>query len=214
MPRLRMTADSALTDTSGTISHPRPPRAIGTDCSFTPRLNKVFPGPVSRLLGRVKSRGINADGVFRRDTVGHYGSIVVIERFIRTFKDEGLRRILVPLNPRKMRAEANTILGWYNRSRTRLWEAGRPMKVTCVSQPPVGGHDSSRGHNGRSPRVAPRRRLPPAVGRPVQVLGALAGGCPVDSAGHGQGLAQLDFFSDLPKEEEQKLEAETAKDMW
>ena len=33
----------------------------------------------------------------RFGAVGQYGSIAVIERFIRTLKDEGLRRILVPL---------------------------------------------------------------------------------------------------------------------
>ena len=35
----------------------------------------------------------------RFGAVGQYGSIAVIERFIRTLKDEGLRRIHVPLNP-------------------------------------------------------------------------------------------------------------------
>ena len=48
----------------------------------------------------------------RFGAVGQYGSIAIIERFIRTLKDEGLRRILVPLNQRQMRAEVNAIIAW------------------------------------------------------------------------------------------------------
>ena len=53
----------------------------------------------------------------RFGAVGKYGSIAIIERCIRTLKDEGLRRILVPLNLRKMREEASLIVSWYNSCR-------------------------------------------------------------------------------------------------
>ena len=43
----------------------------------------------------------------RFGAVGQYGSIAVIERFIRTLKDEGLRRILVPLRERSLRKQVN-----------------------------------------------------------------------------------------------------------
>jgi len=41
----------------------------------------------------------------RFGAIGKYGSIAVIERFIRTLKDEGTRRIVVPLRRRDMRTE-------------------------------------------------------------------------------------------------------------
>ena len=61
----------------------------------------------------------------RFGAVGQYGSIAIIERFIRTLKDEGLRRILVPLNHRKMRAEADAIIAWYNTCRPHTALGGR-----------------------------------------------------------------------------------------
>jgi len=48
----------------------------------------------------------------------------VIERFVRTLKDEGLRRVLVPLNHRKMRDEVSAIIGWYNTHRPHSWLGG------------------------------------------------------------------------------------------
>ena len=61
----------------------------------------------------------------RFGAVGQYGSIAIVERFIRTLKDEGLRRILVPLNQRQMRAEANAIIAWYNTCRPHTTLGGR-----------------------------------------------------------------------------------------
>ena len=69
----------------------------------------------------------------RFGAVGHYGSIAVIERFIRTLKEEGLRRILVPLNLRKMRDEVIATIRWYNirRPHTSLggWKRSRRKRV-------------------------------------------------------------------------------------
>ena len=61
----------------------------------------------------------------RFGAVGKYGSIAIIERFIRTLKDEGLRRILVPLTLGKMRAETNAIVAWYNTCRPHTTLGGR-----------------------------------------------------------------------------------------
>ena len=61
----------------------------------------------------------------RFGAVGQYGSLAVIERFIRTLKDEGLRRILVPLTLGKMRTEANAIIAWYNTYRPHMTLGGR-----------------------------------------------------------------------------------------
>lgn len=61
----------------------------------------------------------------RFGAVGQYGSIAVIERFFRTMKEEGLRRVLVPLNLRRMREELSAITGWYNTHRPHSWLDGR-----------------------------------------------------------------------------------------
>ena len=80
----------------------------------------------------------------RFGAVGHYGSIAVIERFIRTFKGEGLRRVLVPLNLRKMRTKGNAIIGWYNTCRPHTTLGGRTpeeryRRITLVRpQTPLG----------------------------------------------------------------------------
>ena len=61
----------------------------------------------------------------RFGAVGQYGSIAVIERSIRALKDEGLRRILLPLTLGKMREEANAIIAWYNTCRPHTTLGGR-----------------------------------------------------------------------------------------
>ena len=61
----------------------------------------------------------------RFGAVGQHGSIAVIERFIRTLKDEGLHRVLVPLNLWNMCAEVNAIMDWYNRFRPHTYLGGR-----------------------------------------------------------------------------------------
>jgi len=82
----------------------------------------------------------------RFGAVGQYGSIAVIERFIRTLKDEGLQRILMPLNLRKMPEELIAIVGWYN---------------TCRPHTSLGGRTPDERYQGissacRRPRFEPR----------------------------------------------------------
>jgi transposase InsO family protein len=50
----------------------------------------------------------------RFGAVGKHGSIAVVERFIRTLKDEGLRRHLVPFALHEMQAEVAAFVRWYN----------------------------------------------------------------------------------------------------
>jgi transposase InsO family protein len=53
----------------------------------------------------------------RFDAVGQHGSIAVIERFIRTLKDEGSRCAVVPMGFRSMSQELTAIAGLYNTHR-------------------------------------------------------------------------------------------------
>ena len=61
----------------------------------------------------------------RFGTVGKYGSIAVIERFIRTLKDEGLRRILLPLRERPMRKHIGQWTTWFNKHRPHTALGGK-----------------------------------------------------------------------------------------
>jgi len=53
----------------------------------------------------------------RFGAVGKHGSIALIERFIRSMKDEGLRRMLVPLSLATMRAALSRYFLWYDTCR-------------------------------------------------------------------------------------------------
>ena len=101
----------------------------------------------------------------RFGAVGQYGSIAVIERVIRTLKDEGLRRILVPLSLRKMRAEANAIIAWYNTCRPHTILGGRTPDERYRRIPSA----------CRRPRFEPRPHWPgnsPCASPPATVRGA------------------------------------------
>ncbi|MFC1461329.1 DDE-type integrase/transposase/recombinase [Verrucomicrobiota bacterium] len=53
----------------------------------------------------------------RYGAVGKYGSIAIIERFIRSMKDECTRQIIVHLNLNEMRTELALYATWYNQFR-------------------------------------------------------------------------------------------------
>jgi len=60
----------------------------------------------------------------RFGAVGNKGSIAIIERFMRTLKSEGLRRILVPLTARTMHRELSLLCRWYNAHRPHRAHGG------------------------------------------------------------------------------------------
>jgi putative transposase len=98
----------------------------------------------------------------RFGAIGHYGGIAVIERLIRTLKDEGLRRILVPPTLGKMRAEANAIIAWYNTCRPHTAMGGRTPDERYRRIPAV----------CRRPRFEPRPHWPgdsPCAAPPTKV---------------------------------------------
>ena len=68
-----------------------------------------------------KRRGIRP----RFGAVGHYGSIAVVERFLRTLKEECTRRITAPLRRAEMREEVVCHLGWHNEHRPHEYLDGR-----------------------------------------------------------------------------------------
>ena len=84
----------------------------------------------------------------RYGAVGQHGSIAVVERFIRTMKDEGMRRITVPTQPDTVRRETRYFVEWYNEARPHSALDGQtPNEVYKGLRP---------AH--RQPRIEPRKR--------------------------------------------------------
>jgi len=87
----------------------------------------------------------------RFGAVGQHGSIAVVERYIRSMKDECTRRILVPLRLNAMRLELSLYADWYNEHRPHDWlEGTTPREV----------YDGIFPKNA-NPRFEPRWRWPP-----------------------------------------------------
>ncbi len=86
----------------------------------------------------------------RYGAVGQHGSIAVIERFIRTMKDEGTRRILVGQRELTFRRALDHFFAWYNANRPHTaLEGSTPNEVYFRLRPA-----------NRRPRIEPRKRWP------------------------------------------------------
>jgi putative transposase len=86
----------------------------------------------------------------RFGAVGKYGSIAVIERFIRTMKNECTRRILVPGRLADFHQELTWFAAWYNAERPHSGLGTRtPDEVYFGMRPAC-----------RAPRLEPRSRWP------------------------------------------------------
>jgi len=94
----------------------------------------------------------------RYGAVGEPASIAVVERFIRSMKQECTRRLLVPLSLAAMRREIDLYATWYNVHRPHTALAGNTPCEVC---------------SGRTPR---RRRLEPRPRWPHQRRRRGAGG--------------------------------------
>jgi Integrase core domain len=90
----------------------------------------------------------------RFGAIGRHGSIAVIERFMRTLKSEGPRRVLVPLRLDEMCSAVASVVGWYNEVRPHeALDGATPSEVY-----------DGRLRANQLPRVEPRARYP--VGAP------------------------------------------------
>ncbi|MCP4251016.1 MAG: transposase family protein [bacterium] len=86
----------------------------------------------------------------RYGAVGQHGSIALIERFIRTMKDEGTRRILVPQRRATFARQLTHFVVWYNAYRPHGAIEGRtPNEVYFRLRPAK-----------CRPRIEPRARWP------------------------------------------------------
>jgi len=69
--------------------------------------------------------------------VGQYGSIAIIERFMRTLKTQCTRQIIVPCNFDAMRKELAVYVTWYNEYRPHLSLSGRTPQEVHQNSPPA-----------------------------------------------------------------------------
>jgi hypothetical protein len=86
----------------------------------------------------------------RFGAVGKHGSIAIVERFIRSMKEEGLRHILLPLCRRDFRRELDLYLVWYNGRRPHTALGGATPDERYFGRRPA----------NRTPRWEPREKWP------------------------------------------------------
>ena len=86
----------------------------------------------------------------RYGAVGKHGSIAVVERAIRTIKDECTRQILVPLRRQACRRELSWFTDWYNDHRPHMTLRGRTPSEVYFARRPA----------NRAPRIESRPRWP------------------------------------------------------
>jgi transposase InsO family protein len=86
----------------------------------------------------------------RFGAVGKHGSIAVIERFIKTLKDEATRRLLVPLHRETFRRELLLFKDWYNEHRPHMTLEGKTPNEVYFARRPA----------NRRPRIEPRSDWP------------------------------------------------------
>jgi hypothetical protein len=87
----------------------------------------------------------------RFGAIGKHGSIAVVERFIRTMKDECTRKITVPMRREEMREELVYYLEWYNQHRPHEFIDDRTPNEAYYDQPAA----------NETPRIEPRSNYPP-----------------------------------------------------
>jgi hypothetical protein len=86
----------------------------------------------------------------RFGAIGKYGSLAVIERFIRSMKNECTRVILVPFSIAAFEREIDFYVNWFNAHRPHGWLGGRTPDEVYYRQIPA----------CRKPRFEPRSRWP------------------------------------------------------
>jgi putative transposase len=94
-----------------------------------------------------KRKGMNPP---RYGAIGKHGSIAVVERTIRTIKDECTRRLFVPFRRDQFRREIRSFVEWYNEHRPHTTLAGRTPNEVHFRRKPF----------QQKPRIEPRRQWP------------------------------------------------------
>ena len=104
----------------------------------------------------------------RYGAVGKQGSLAVVERFIRTLKTEGTRKIMVALERHKFRKQLSSFITWYNHHRPHTTLGGKTPDEVYFDEFPA----------NRKPRLEPRPNWP--RGSPCAKPQTLVAGQPGD----------------------------------
>ena len=104
-----------------------------------------------QFAAKAFARWCRRHGIRQRfGAIGKYGSLAVVERFIRTIKSECTRQILVPYRLPDIQRELTFFTSWYNAERPHgFLEARTPDEVYLRRRPAC-----------RAPRFEPRARWP------------------------------------------------------
>jgi transposase InsO family protein len=104
-----------------------------------------------QFRARTFRRWCRREGIAQRfGAVGKHGSIAVIERLIRTLKEECTRRLLVPYDRRSLRREIALYVSWYNSHRPHTLLGSRTPNEVYYGRPPA----------CTAPRFEPRHSWP------------------------------------------------------
>lgn len=96
-------------------------------------------------------RGCRRSGIRQRfGAIGKHGCIALVERCIRTLKEEGVRRWLAPIRWRTVGRELMLFVDWYNEQRPHAGLAGATPDEIYLGRMPA----------HRRPRFEPRARWP------------------------------------------------------
>jgi hypothetical protein len=112
-----------------------------------------IPHSITALCGWRNSYYSNFKKDFFREgirAIGQHGSIAVIERFIKTLKEEFLRTISIPLRLEDFQTEVRWIVEYYNWHRPHTFLNGRTPNEACFPNIPA----------NINPRFEPRKRWP------------------------------------------------------
>src|ERR1043165_8328333 len=111
----------------------------------------ITESPTAACSSQRKTSGAGVDDGRSGDgAVGKYGSISIIERFMRTLKQEGTRLILVPFRFATFHREVGLIVSWYNTARPHSSLGARTPEEVYFRQRPA----------CRAPRFETRPRWP------------------------------------------------------
>ena len=104
-----------------------------------------------QFIGEGHTAWCDGKGIgWRYGAVGQHGSIAIVERFIRSFKEEFLRRIFISLRRGSFREQINSFISWFNENRPHQGLGGRTPEEVYRGEIPA----------NEKPRFEPRRRWP------------------------------------------------------
>jgi putative transposase len=115
----------------------------------------------------------------RFGAAGKRGSIAVVERFIRSLKDEHTRLILVPLTLGAMRREISLYTAWYNEHRPHMALVGRTPSEVYIGTRPANAKprfEPRPNWPSRSPCASPQTSIKATCSTQLQLVVGYLGG--------------------------------------